>query len=291
MPLLLAVDVSMAGYLAGPRVGAFTYNLAHNWGTGLVVLALGLATGVAALVAAAPSSSRTPAWTASPATASSTRPRSRTRTSAGWAGGPVSPTPARTSRDAILAAARELLEDEGLDAVTMAAVADRVGVRAPSLYKHLRDRPSWSAASSPPRRASSRASWRPRSPRRPTTRPRGVRAIASAYRAFARRSPRAAALLFADLGPELPIPQAELARSARPVLEAAAALAGEDRALPAARSLTAFVHGFTSMESAGAFRLGGTVEEAYTLGIDALIRGLAPAASPDPGEADFARPS
>ena len=52
LPLLLAVDVSMAGYLAGPRVGAFAYNLAHNWGTGLLVLALGLATGAAPLVAA-----------------------------------------------------------------------------------------------------------------------------------------------------------------------------------------------------------------------------------------------
>ncbi len=52
VPLLFAVDISMAGYLANPRVGAFTYNLAHNWGSGLVVLGIGLATGVVPLVAA-----------------------------------------------------------------------------------------------------------------------------------------------------------------------------------------------------------------------------------------------
>jgi hypothetical protein len=52
VPLLFAVDLSMAGYLAGPRVGAFTYNLAHNWGSALAVLGLGLATGVVPLVAA-----------------------------------------------------------------------------------------------------------------------------------------------------------------------------------------------------------------------------------------------
>jgi hypothetical protein len=52
VPLLFAVDISMVGYLAGPRVGAFTYNLAHNWGSGLLVLGLGLATGVVPLVAA-----------------------------------------------------------------------------------------------------------------------------------------------------------------------------------------------------------------------------------------------
>jgi len=52
VPLILAVDVSAVGYLANPRVGAFTYNLAHNWGSGLVVLGVGLATGVVPLVAA-----------------------------------------------------------------------------------------------------------------------------------------------------------------------------------------------------------------------------------------------
>jgi hypothetical protein len=43
VPALLAVDISVAGYLRGPRVGALTYNLFHNWATGLVVLGAGLA--------------------------------------------------------------------------------------------------------------------------------------------------------------------------------------------------------------------------------------------------------
>jgi hypothetical protein len=41
VPLLLAPDLSAAGYLAGPRVGAFTYNLFHNWVPGTVLLGLG----------------------------------------------------------------------------------------------------------------------------------------------------------------------------------------------------------------------------------------------------------
>ena len=192
----------------------------------------------------------------------------------------MSPTPARTSRDAILAAARRLLEDDGLDAVTMAAVAGRVGVKAPSLYKHLRDRTELVSGVVAAAAAALTAELEAALAAAPDEPPARVRAIATAYRAFARRSPRATALFFADLGPDLPIPQAELARSARPVLEVAAALAGEGRALPAARTMTAFVHGFTSMESAGAFRLGGDVDEAFELGIEALIRGL--------GTTDFA---
>jgi hypothetical protein len=41
LPLLLAPDLSMVGYLAGPPVGALTYNLAHNLVVALAVLAIG----------------------------------------------------------------------------------------------------------------------------------------------------------------------------------------------------------------------------------------------------------
>jgi len=41
VPLLLAPDISAAGFLAGPRVGTFTYNAIHTWLPGLAVLGLG----------------------------------------------------------------------------------------------------------------------------------------------------------------------------------------------------------------------------------------------------------
>ena len=50
------------------------------------------------------------------------------------------PTPDRTSLDAIVGAASDLLEQTGLAGVTMQAVALRVGVRAPSLYKRVPSR-------------------------------------------------------------------------------------------------------------------------------------------------------
>ena len=41
LPLLLAPDLSMVGYLGGPRLGAVTYNLAHNLVTALGLVAVG----------------------------------------------------------------------------------------------------------------------------------------------------------------------------------------------------------------------------------------------------------
>ena len=49
IPLLLLPDVSMVGYLRGPRLGALTYNAVHTWAAGLAVLGLGLATGLVAV--------------------------------------------------------------------------------------------------------------------------------------------------------------------------------------------------------------------------------------------------
>lgn len=40
--LLLTPDVSMLGYAAGPRIGAFVYNLVHSYPLPAALLALGL---------------------------------------------------------------------------------------------------------------------------------------------------------------------------------------------------------------------------------------------------------
>jgi len=50
------------------------------------------------------------------------------------------PTPDRTSLAEIVAAGRGILEAGGPSKLTMQAIAERVGVRAPSLYKRVRDR-------------------------------------------------------------------------------------------------------------------------------------------------------
>jgi hypothetical protein len=47
--LILVPDVSMVGYLAGPRVGAISYNVAHNLATAIIVAAVGWYVGLFAL--------------------------------------------------------------------------------------------------------------------------------------------------------------------------------------------------------------------------------------------------
>ena len=186
----------------------------------------------------------------------------------------MSPAHARTSSAAIIVAARALLEDGGFDAVSMAGVAERVGVRAPSLYKHFGDRNGLLAAVATDAalelgRALSDALARSGVDARSR-----LQVLAAAYRSFALAKPRAAALIFAGVAPgTTPTPESQT-EAARPVLQVAEAIVGPTNALAAARVLTAFAYGFASMESAGAFRFAGDVEEAYRLGISVLAAGL-----------------
>jgi hypothetical protein len=52
LPLLLAPDLSMIGYMRGPGLGAVTYNLVHNLATALLVLAVGWFAAIAPLALA-----------------------------------------------------------------------------------------------------------------------------------------------------------------------------------------------------------------------------------------------
>ena len=192
----------------------------------------------------------------------------------------MSPARARTSYEDIVAAGRELLETGGLDAVTMLAVAERVGVRAPSLYKRFADRGALIGAIGSAALKDLADALEPfvRDP----DPARGLTQIAEAFRAFAKRNPHTYELLFMNL-PTGSRPPAELnASAAAPLLEVTERLVGPDRALEAARLVTAFAHGFVSMEITGAFRLGGDVDQAFRFGVGVLVDALTDSGTPRP---------
>ncbi|MEJ3403390.1 TetR/AcrR family transcriptional regulator [Rathayibacter sp. YIM 133350] len=197
------------------------------------------------------------------------------------------PTPERTTLDRIVSAAREVLESEGLDAVTMSAVADRVGVRAPSLYKRVqsRDHLIGLVIESTLRQlaaaldaaledadlvtASGGARQDARAGRA------AIIALAGEFRAFALAAPAAFRLVFADLPAAARPSDASITATSAAIVRAATLVVGEQYALEAARTVTAWTYGFVSMELAGAFRLGGDVQRAYDYGVERLAAAIA----------------
>jgi hypothetical protein len=60
-------------------------------------------------------------------------------------------------------------------------------------------------------------------------------------------------------------------RSSAAFLRVVTEVAGQQHALPAARTIVAWAHGFITMELAGAFRLGGDVDQAWNFGLDRVL--------------------
>jgi AcrR family transcriptional regulator len=180
------------------------------------------------------------------------------------------PAHSQTSTAAIVAAARHLLEERGTDALTMRDVADAVGVQAPSLYKRVRGRSDLlrliledvtdelTAAVDAAAGSGDPAA--------------DLRAIAAAYRKFAHGNPVAYNLLYAPQA--VPGAIARSQRSSATLLRLVAEVAGQRHALPAARMLVAWANGFITMELAGAFRLGGDLEEAWDFGLDRVLNAI-----------------
>jgi hypothetical protein len=93
--------------------------------------------------------------------------------------------------------------------------------------------------------------------------------MAGEYRRFARSNPVTYTLMFAPHA--MPGATARSVRSSATLLRVVAELAGSRQALPAARTIVAWAHGFITMELAGAFRLGGDVEQAWEFGLDRIL--------------------
>ena len=172
------------------------------------------------------------------------------------------PTPDRTSLPQIVSAARDLLESGGPSTVTMQAVAVRVGVRAPSLYKRVRDREALLGLVADATVADLASQLELADESLP--------ALASVYRRFAHEHPEGFRLMFAV---ESAAPA--LGRASEPVLRLTRSLVGDDDALDAARLVAAWVTGFVDMELAGAFRFGGDLDRSFAFGLARLESALA----------------
>lgn len=172
------------------------------------------------------------------------------------------PTPERTSLAEIIDAGRGILEEGGPAKLTMQAVAERVGVRAPSLYKRVRDRDALLTlvAQATAQDLATRLEASDGS----------LSALAHTYRTFAREHPEGFRLIFVTDTAE-----PAMARAGEALLRVTRELVGADAALDAARLLAAWATGFVNMELSGSFRFGGDVDGAFAYGISRLTAGLA----------------
>ncbi len=181
------------------------------------------------------------------------------------------PTPAKTSRQELVSIARGMIETGGADALTVSAVAQSAGVKGPSLYKHFADRSALLKAVEIS--VLHELEGVLRAGTRGKTSQARLRSMAATYRTFATGRPRIYEVIYSRNAFDDPEIAAACLFAARPLLEELRkAGIPEQRILPLARTLTAFLHGFVSMEIVNAFRLGGNIDDAFEEGLLTILR-------------------
>lgn len=172
----------------------------------------------------------------------------------------------------VVRAAAELADAEGLDHLTLAALAQRLGVRSPSLYAHvggladLRLRLAVDACHGLRDAVADAALGRAKG--------EALRAVLDAYRAWARAHPGRYATIahgFAD--------HPEATAAAQAVVEVLFAvmrsygLDGEN-AVHSVRAVRSAVHGFITLEELGGFQMEVDLEQSWERMVAMLDRGL-----------------
>jgi AcrR family transcriptional regulator len=173
--------------------------------------------------------------------------------------------------EAVVTAAAELADEDGLDGLTLARLAAGLGIRTPSLYAHvnglgdLRARLGARGARELTVVLSAAAAGRSGLD--------ALRSVAIAYREYAHAHPGTYAAT------QVPVDREENQAAARDVIAVMAAVLGgygleEDDMIHAVRAVRSALHGFVSLEREGGFALAVSLPESYDRLIEMINAGL-----------------
>ncbi|WP_250304996.1 MULTISPECIES: TetR/AcrR family transcriptional regulator [unclassified Streptomyces] len=173
----------------------------------------------------------------------------------------------------IMAAARELLDVEGPDALSMRRIAERVGIRAPSLYKHFPDKAAVEAGlqvqgliqlAEELEAAEAEIGGEP-----------PLLVLSRAYRRHALANPHLYRITHGRPLARTELPEGLEDRAAMPL---ARAVHGD---IDIARSFWAFAHGMVVLELDGRFPSGADLDAAWCTGCEAFARAIRDKTGPD----------
>jgi AcrR family transcriptional regulator len=161
----------------------------------------------------------------------------------------------------ILDAARELLERDGVDELSLGSVAKAIGIKTPSLYKHFAGRADLEAALIAAGLDELAGGLEAAGP--------DLHAIGAAYREFALANRELYRLITAGPLPREKLPEGLEARVALPLHKVVA-----DPHM--ARAVTAFAHGMVSLEIAQRFPPWSKLEKSWARALDAFAAARPP---------------
>lgn len=183
------------------------------------------------------------------------------------------PYPTQITLESILSLAREMIETDGVDQLSLNKLSKELGVKTPSLYRYIKNRNALLRLVIEDALAGLFEAIQPALQIEGTPQERLI-GVAGAYRDYAHANPITYGLAFTNTIPELrpePENQVQLILIYQQLI---AEITGEATSLTALRGFVALLHGFVMMEIAGQFRRGGDLDDAFFQSVVAYLRGL-----------------
>ena len=183
------------------------------------------------------------------------------------------PYPSQVDKARIVEQAQQLLEAEGLEALSLAKLADALGVKAPSLYRHVGHKGALLQAINQVTVEALFAAMHDARATAPAEPKAQLLAIFHAFRHFAHAHPQSYALLFARQATGERPDESLLAGLALSIQTIIAQISGEASALAALRGALALAHGYVTLELNQQLRRGGDLDVTYEEVITAYLTG------------------
>jgi len=185
----------------------------------------------------------------------------------------MSPYPAQVHHDQIISTARVLIEESGIEALSLGKLAEALHIKAPSLYKHIQSKADLVREVNlrTIRELVAAITAASQADGEPVAR---FLAMGRAYREFALACPVMYSLAFSNIDKAWRPDPALLEALAIPLQQAIGGLSGGTNSLTALRGAWALMHGYLLIEIGGQFQRGGDLENAYYTALQTYAEGL-----------------
>jgi AcrR family transcriptional regulator len=182
------------------------------------------------------------------------------------------PYPTQITREQIIQQAAQMVSESGAEALSLHKLAAALGVKAPSLYRHVGGKAALLKAVNLLTLQQLFTAMEAAQAEAPTEPVPRMMALLAAYRRFAQAQPRLYFLAFSDNDTYRP-DEDVLVQLVLPIQAVMAEISGQAQSLTALRGVLALVHGFVLLELTNQLRRGGSLEEAFTQSAAAYLRG------------------
>ena len=182
------------------------------------------------------------------------------------------PYPSKIDLETIIECSRVMIENGGVNNLSVNVLAKELGVTAPSLYRYIKNKNDLLLAVNT---NTAQRLYAAMSIEQTDTTQAQIIKITQAYRTFAHENPMVYGLLFTNTIEAIHPDADELEQGVLPFQALIAEITGEANSLVALRGLWALIHGFVMLELAGQFRRGGNLDDVFQSTVQAYLDGFA----------------